>query len=678
MKTTARLGRALAQACVRGARGWPSLAAIVAWGISGLGAPIAEAIEMATPGHVLNISTRGRIGTGDEVLIAGFVIVGESPRRVLVRVLGPSLAQFGVNDAIADPEFDVIPPNSSTVLARNDNWGDGDPDAVRATGFPPFDPHDCALVLDLGPGLYTAVVRGVGGCTGVGLVEVFDLDHPRVSATSPAKYVEGVSATSASVVVTFDRPMAPEVDMEPCVAWGASNYAWSADRRRLTISRISAASRLAAASRMTITLNPTAGTHRMRDMEGNLLPTYTVLFTTGVESGAPYVVSTVPETGGTVRPDLQDIVFTFSEPMYRSSGGTSMGWWPYVCTWSTDARTMHVTRTGTEPLPPGQTIMFRIDPPNYRSAAGVSLAGSSEVRVSVGLDQQRIEADPAHGFHWPYYLVLPPSVSAPATLLVEPNNTGTWGDNPAVHETAAEALARNRAGFAATLGCPLLVPAFPRPQNPPAPESGGIYTHALDRFCLQMTGCPIERLDLQLLAMVEDARTRLAAQGVDCDPKFFMAGFSASGAFTSRFSLLHPDSLKAAACGSPGGWPIAPVASWNGTALPYPCGISDVTSLVGTAPDVPVFAALPLFIYVGSVDTNDAYDLRGMASAERTAIMALLNAPQDPYIANRWPTAQAIYQSVGSVATFRVYPGVGHSYSTEIINDLTAFFAAHR
>jgi hypothetical protein len=85
-----------------------------------------------------------------------------------------------------------------------------------------------------------------------------------------------------------------------------------------------------------------------------------------------------------------------------------------------------------------------------------------------------------------------------------------------------------------------------------------------------------------------------------------------------------------------------------------------------------------LFIYVGSVDTNDALDTRAMTSAERAAIHTLLRFPIDPYIANRWPTAEAIYRSVGSNATFRVYAGVGHSYSTEIINDLITFFAAHR
>lgn len=678
MKTAALACRALTCARAGIARGVLSLAT---WILVGSGSGVAnraEAAEVLSPGHVVNISTRGRVGAGENVMIAGFVIVGESPRRVLVRVLGPSLARFGVAEPVVDPKFTIYPPNSSTVIAENDNWGDGDPDAVIATGIRPYDPLDCGLVLDLPAGLYTAVVEDVGGSGGVALVEVFDLDYPQIASTSPAKHVTDVSVTSASVTVRFDRAMAPEVDMDPCAAWGASSYVWSADHQQLTITRISSAAPLGSGARVSITLNPVGGSQRMRDLEGNVLVPYTIAFTVGAAAGVPYVVSTVPEVGASVSADLAELVLTFSEPMTQVFGGWSSNLWPYTCSWSTDRTTLFVRRNGTASLTPGTTVLFGVGPPYYASQSGASMDTRFDLTFTVGANLQRIEADPALGFHWPYFLMMPVQVAAPATLLVEPNNTGTWGDNPAQHETSAVALLRNRAFFANTLGCPLLVPAFPRPMNPQAPEPGGIYTHALDRFSLQMKGCPIERLDLQLIAMVEDARARLAADGVACDAKFFMTGFSASGAFTSRFAMLHPARIKAAACGSPGGWPIAPVASWNGTVLPYPCGISDLAALVGTAPDVAAFSRVPLFIYVGSVDTNDAYDVRGMAAAERTAIMALLNAPQDPYIANRWPTAQAIYQSIGSVATFRVYPGIGHGYSTEMINDTATFFASHR
>lgn len=663
-------------------RRWAALvSAGVLWFGAGLGLPEAGVLTAATaqtPGHLLNISTRARIGAGEDVVVCGFVITGETSRKVLVRVLGPSLRQFGVGDAVADPMIQVIPGGDSVPIAANDNWRDGDAAAVTATGLAPYDPLDCALILDLAPGSYTALISGRNGGTGIALAEVYDLDEPAVGATVPAKNSATVSATTASVMFTFNRPMAPEVDLDPGSVWGASNYAWSADRRQVIVKRISAATALPALARISLTLNPPGGSRRMRDAEGNALPPYTLSFSIGVPTGAPYVVSTVPEAGARVSSTLAEMVFNFSEPMAGGAGGTSSGWWPYTSQWSADMKTLRVIRTGSDPLSAGATVFFRLPTSVYRSAAGVPIPAEFELSFTVDLNLQRVEADPARGFQWPYYLVIPPLVTAPATLLVEPNNTGAVDDNPAFHELAAESLIRNRASFATTLGCPLLVPAFPRPRNPPAPEPGGIYTHSLDRFTLQMNGTPIERLDRQLLAMVDDARLRLAAAGVTVSSRFFMTGFSASGMFSSRFALLHPDRLKAAASGSPGGWPIAPVATWQGTNLPYPCGISDLANLVGEAPNVAAFAQLPLFIYVGSVDTNDAYDVRGMPAATGAAIKVLLNSPADPYIANRWPTAAAIYRSVGSVAVFKVYPGVGHSYSTEINHDLVTFFASHR
>jgi hypothetical protein len=664
-------------------RGWTALVRASGLGLtagialtSPAGGLCAATAQM--PGHLLNISTRARIGVGDDVVVCGFVITGESSRKVLVRVLGPSLRQFGVADAVADPAMQVMPVGGNTSIAANDNWRDGDAAAVTATGLAPYDPLDCALILDLAPGAYTALISGRNGGTGIALAEVYDLDEPAVGATVPVKNDATVSANTASVLFTFNRPMAPEVDLDPGTVWGASSSTWSGDRRQLTVKRISAATPLPVLGRVAITLNPVGGNRRMRDVEGNVLASYTLTFTVGGQPNAPHVVSTVPEVGTKVSPNALELVFTFSEPMTRVFGGTTGGWWPYRTEWSDDNKTMRVIRTGTEPLPPGASIFYRIGPPFYRSAAGVPMAGDFDLAFTVDMNLQRVEADPARGFQWPYYLVIPPNITAPATLLVEPNNTGTVDDNPARHELAAESLIRNRSSLATALGCPLLIPAFPRPANPPAPEPGGIYTHALDRFCLQMTGSPIERLDRQLIAMVDDARQRLATAGIVVAPRFFMTGFSASGAFTSRFALLHPDRVKAAACGSPGGWPIAPVASWQGVVLPYPCGISDVATLVGESPNLAAFVQLPLFIYVGSIDTNDAYDIRGMPAATGAAIKVLLNSPADPYIANRWPTAAAIYRSVGSVAVFKVYPGVGHSYSTEINNDLVTFFASHR
>jgi pimeloyl-ACP methyl ester carboxylesterase len=290
----------------------------------------------------------------------------------------------------------------------------------------------------------------------------------------------------------------------------------------------------------------------------------------------------------------------------------------------------------------------------------------------------RMDADPLRGFYWPYLLMVPPRIEAPGTLLIEPNNTGTWGDDPWLHEESARQLLRWRSSFAVNMGCPLVIPVFTRPRHPEAPEPGGIYTHALDRYSLADTWDGIHRIDLQMVAMIEDAIGRLRGMGHVMDTKVFMMGFSASGAFTSRFALLHPDRIKAAAAGSPGGWPLAPVSAWEGVLLNYPIGINDLESLTGQPFDVEKFRQVPLFLYIGDRDTNDAFDVRGLTAGEKEQIHQMLNYPADPILANRWPLAQAMYESVNADAQFRIYPGVGHWFTTQMWDDIQSFFEQHR
>ena len=294
----------------------------------------------------------------------------------------------------------------------------------------------------------------------------------------------------------------------------------------------------------------------------------------------------------------------------------------------------------------------------------------------------KVPENPAKGFHWPYYLCIPDNLSTRSILLVEPNNTGTWSDDIAVHDQAALNLLRWRSDFALQLDVPLLVPTFPRPINPPAPEAGGIYTHALDRYTLLTTatvdGRSIQRIDLQLIAMIRDAQARLAGMGFRLDSKIFMMGFSASGAFTSRFTLIHPEIVRAAAPGSPGGWPLAPVSSWKGTTMRYPVGVADLRSLVGAALDVEAVRKVPQYIYVGDLDRNDALDTRSFPQAETDAICALLDCRPEPYISNRWPIAEDIYTSVDMFNEFVIYPGVAHTISAEMFSDLLNFFRRHK
>ena len=397
-------------------------------------------------------------------------------------------------------------------------------------------------------------------------------------------------------------------------------------------------------------------------------------------SGGPRVISSVPEhRAESVDPWIEAVEFRFSQPM-MNCGFRSFGWYPYDYEWSEDRKTLRLVRRSAGTPLYGHRARFDALRNSCISLVGDPLEADFTLSFTTAYRVPPIRVGPnaGKGFHWPYYLVLPTEMVAPNTLLIEPNNTGTTSDDFQEHEAAATNLMSWRIPFAEELGSPLLIPVFPRPKYPPAPEPGGIYTHALDRYSLTNDHAGLERIDLQMVAMIDDALGRLEELGHEMDRGVFMMGFSASGAFTSRFSLIHPDRIKAAAAGSPGGWPLAPISSWEGTPLKYAMGVMDLESLVGRPFDLETFRTVPLYIYVGDEDTNDAFDVRGLPAEEREQIHDLLNWPDDPILANRWPLAEAMYESVGANAQFVVYPGVAHTITEEMFADVQSFFRAHR
>lgn len=133
----------------------------------------------SNPGVLLNVATRAFVGRDEQVLIGGFVIGGAEPKRLLVRGAGPSLSQFGVPDALVNPLVRVF--GGPYQLAENDDWSSeiGLRTAASQVGAFPFleGSADSALLVTLPPGAYTAILEGVAGATGSGLVEVYDIDR---------------------------------------------------------------------------------------------------------------------------------------------------------------------------------------------------------------------------------------------------------------------------------------------------------------------------------------------------------------------------------------------------------------------------------------------------------------------------------------------------------------------
>ena len=139
-------------------------------------AEIYDADTGPTAARLINISARASVGTGSNVLIAGFVISGNTPETVLIRGIGPTLAQFGVTGSLAAPEL-VLYDSGNNTLQTNSGWGGGANLVQAFASVGAFslatNSADAAILVTLPPGAYTAEVSGVNGATGVGLAEVY-------------------------------------------------------------------------------------------------------------------------------------------------------------------------------------------------------------------------------------------------------------------------------------------------------------------------------------------------------------------------------------------------------------------------------------------------------------------------------------------------------------------------
>jgi hypothetical protein len=126
-------------------------------------------------GRLVNISTRAHIGTGSDALIAGFVIRGTAPKKLVIRGIGPSLKAAAITDPLQHAIVELH-DSAGAVIAANDGWKASQQQEIEASGLAPADDREAAIIKILNPGAYTAVLRGSADATGTGLVEVYDVD----------------------------------------------------------------------------------------------------------------------------------------------------------------------------------------------------------------------------------------------------------------------------------------------------------------------------------------------------------------------------------------------------------------------------------------------------------------------------------------------------------------------
>ena len=269
-------------------------------------------------------------------------------------------------------------------------------------------------------------------------------------------------------------------------------------------------------------------------------------------------------------------------------------------------------------------------------------------------------ADPAHGYAWPY--LLSRAARPSHKLLVVPVNTGLETDRVELLRSSARCDVAWWRSFADQMGADLLVPMLPRPKM--AQPDAHMYIHALSRDALLAKPVALARADRQLLAMIDSTSHR--------GERVWLVGFSAAAMFVNRFTILHPERVRAVASISPGGWPIAPVATERGERLTYPVGIADLPQ-IDRPVDLTQLRKVPQLFLIGANDTNDSMPYRDSHSEADAEIVNRLFGTTP---VARWPAAQRIYEAARLDAKFTVYPDTGHEVTRKMMDDIAAKFAA--
>jgi hypothetical protein len=143
-----------------------------------------------------------RVQTGNNSGVGGFIITGNTPKHVILRAIGPSLTRYGIVDVLADPVLELHGTGAFATIT-NDNWRDTQEPEIEKTGIPPTNDFESAIVVTLDPGAYTAVVRGKNNTSGVGLIEVYDLDQTASSRLANLSTRAFVSTGNEIVIAGF-------------------------------------------------------------------------------------------------------------------------------------------------------------------------------------------------------------------------------------------------------------------------------------------------------------------------------------------------------------------------------------------------------------------------------------------------------------------------------------------
>lgn len=336
--------------------------------------------------------------------------------------------------------------------------------------------------------------------------------------------------------------------------------------------------------------------------------------------------------------------------------------------------------------------------------SGIEIRGDqAEVSINEAVDDaagtepsiERIDANPDAGFHFPYFLYTP-GISESNGPSSDNDDTrplfvgfSPWAGSTSDHEERLESGQRDiengRQRFIADeMGVPSLVALLP------GRDDDGSFRN-FDHNSLQVTDGPTERLDLQLLSMVEDARDRLEDQPYDVAEKFHLDGYSSRGRLAGQFTMLHPERVNAISGGGNGtvripkvelDEDIPTIAEPEMSRLPWAVGVADLNELIGEEFNKEAWGEVSQFRYIGAEDQGDPDELdhpseyrhspsyRHFGEERQQLLLDIFGWKQ---VDERFETSRRIYENVGAPAEFKIYEDVGHEITPQIVEDIAEF-----
>lgn len=263
-------------------------------------------------------------------------------------------------------------------------------------------------------------------------------------------------------------------------------------------------------------------------------------------------------------------------------------------------------------------------------------------------------ANAQKGFNWGYALYLPQTMDTTQKLpiLLTMNNEDISDSSEKLEEAVRVQLRRNYSeyGIADGVGVPLLMPLVLQGTN-------GQHTHQLNRAVLKIKDGPLTRLDLQVLAMLEDARQQLQAKGIRTHKKFLVAGFSSAGVFAWNWTMLHPQRVLAAVVGGTQNV-MLPLREWKNNELIYPVGVADFEAFTGKPFQLSAWRKVPVLLLNGGEDYNDPRPYNSVYGDEERIVFNQLYGVGN--IQHTWKQEQQFLTGLAPNVQFHTYPHMGH------------------